>query len=242
VPEVRDGFGKERMSAKVNQYRLAAALAFLLMTPVLAKGGANQTDRAEADAADRVQSLARETLTAERAVQIALLNNRGLLATFEEIGIARADLVEAGLLKNPSFEARVRFPDREPTGTNNEFDLALDFLDIFQIPLRRKVASSGVDRAELRASDAVLKLSTEVKTAFYSLQAKLQIAAHLAEIARANSASLELYQRQHEAGNISDLELANQQATFSQAKLEATELAAEIRSEREKLNRLLGLA
>ena len=59
-----------------------------------------------------VRAMLRGTLTAERAVQIALLNNRELQATFEEIGIANADLTEAGLLKNPVFNVSARFPDR----------------------------------------------------------------------------------------------------------------------------------
>src|SRR6188768_1230971 len=98
---MRDGFGKERMSAKRLSQCCAAVMALLLAVPIV-KAGGNQTERAESDVTGRVQALARETLTAERAVQIALLNNRSLLATFEEIGVARADLVEAGLLKNPS--------------------------------------------------------------------------------------------------------------------------------------------
>ena len=65
-----------------------------------------------------VRAMLRGTLTADRAVQIALLNNRELQATFEDIGIANADLTEAGLLKNPVFDASALFPDRPPSATN----------------------------------------------------------------------------------------------------------------------------
>ena len=236
MPEMRDGPGEEMTKPNI----FAVVLSYPLWRWRLADADPSQGERADAEFAGRVQTLLRATLTADRAAQIALLNNRTLQSTFEEIGVARADLLEAGLLKNPTFDARVRFPD-EGSGTNNEVDVALDLLDAFKIPLRRKVAASEVARAEFRASDAVLKLTSEVKAAFYSLQAKHQLAARVAEINRTNVASLELYQRQHEAGNISDLDLANQQATYSQARLEGAELAAEIRSEREKLNRLMGL-
>src|ERR1700760_4699136 len=78
-------------------------------------------DRAEAGRLEQeVSSLLRRPLTAERAVQLALLNNRDLQARFEELGIAQANLVEAGLLTNPSFGLSVRFPDRSPSGTNVE--------------------------------------------------------------------------------------------------------------------------
>ncbi|MDQ6654940.1 MAG: hypothetical protein M3Y80_03910, partial [Verrucomicrobiota bacterium] len=72
--------------------------------------------QADAEISQTVRTLLRGTITVERAVQIALLNNRELQATFEEIGIANADLTEAGLLKNPVFDMSARFPDRPPSG------------------------------------------------------------------------------------------------------------------------------
>src|SRR5882672_9879258 len=56
-----------------------------------------------------------QELTADSAVQIALLNNRSLRGTLEEIGLSRADLLQAGLLRNPEFAASFRFPDRPPS-------------------------------------------------------------------------------------------------------------------------------
>ncbi|MGI8431084.1 MAG: lipoprotein, partial [Chthoniobacterales bacterium] len=55
-----------------------------------------------------VQALLRRQLTAGSAVQIALLNNRELQARFEEIGIAQADVIQAGLITNPNFSASFR--------------------------------------------------------------------------------------------------------------------------------------
>jgi cobalt-zinc-cadmium efflux system outer membrane protein len=70
-----------------------------------------------------VRTSLRRELTAESAVQIALLNNRDLQARFEEIGISQADLIEAGLLSNPSFAASFRFPNRPPSGTTLNIQL-----------------------------------------------------------------------------------------------------------------------
>ena len=50
-----------------------------------------------------VQQLLAKPLSADDAVQIALLNNRGLQATYAELGIAEADLVQAGRMTNPHF-------------------------------------------------------------------------------------------------------------------------------------------
>lgn len=196
---------------------------------------------ADAEIAQTVHALLRGVLTADRAVQVALLNNRELQAAFEEIGIANADLTEAGLLKNPSFDVSARFPDRPPSGTNLEFSIVQDFIDVFLIPLRKKVAANELARAKLRVGDAALKLASEVKTAFYTLQARQQLFSRLSALNTTNVAALEFAQRQHEGGTINDLELANQQASYSQARADAAEITAEMRSDREKLNRLMGV-
>ncbi len=196
---------------------------------------------ADEEIAAAVRALLRGTMTADRAVQIALLNNRELQAMFEEIGIARADLTEAGLLKNPVFDASAKFPDRPPSATKLDFGIVQDFLDLLMIPLRKKVAARELARTELRVADAVLKLAAEVKTAFYNLQGKQMLFTRLSVLGDTNAAALELTQRQHEAGNISDLDLANQQSTYSQTRLDAAQVAAEMRTDREKLNRLLGV-
>src|SRR3989338_6136986 len=61
--------------------------------------------------ADTIQELLREELTVDRAVRIALLNNRGLQATLEDLGIARADAVQASLIQNPVFSGHARVPE-----------------------------------------------------------------------------------------------------------------------------------
>jgi len=198
----------------------------------------------DVEASDQIReaicALLQRTLTADTAVQIALLNNRELQATFEEIGIAHADLIEAGLLKNPIFAGNARFPNRSPSGTNIEMSIAQEFFDLLVIPLRKKVAAAQLTKTKLRVGDAILKLAAEVKTVFYELQAEQQVLGRLKAINETDATAVELAQRQHEAGNINDLDLANQQATYSQSKLDIAETSASIRAGREKLNRLMG--
>ena len=191
--------------------------------------------------AHHIRALVHRPLTADAAVQVALLNNRELQATFEDIGIANADLIEAGLLKNPTFAISARFPDRPPSATNVEMSIAEDFFDVLLIPLRKKVAASELARTKLRVGDEILKLAAEVKTAFCEMQAQQQLLERLLAINETEAAALALSIRQHEAGNIPDLDLANQQATYSQMKLDANQVRTAISSSREKLNRLMGL-
>ena len=105
---------------------------------------------------EQIQSLLDEPLSLRVAVQIALLNNPTLQSEYEGIGVSQADLVQAGLLKNPSSWSRTRWPDRPPTKPDAEFALSQDILDVFLLPLRRKIASMELEQAKLRLAQTVL--------------------------------------------------------------------------------------
>ncbi|MBI1991963.1 MAG: TolC family protein [Candidatus Omnitrophica bacterium] len=190
---------------------------------------------------DRIQSLVQEPLTAGAAVQIALLNNHALQATYEELGIAQADLVQAGLLQNPVFLGSWRSSSHTSV-LNSEYALAQNFLDIFLLPLRKKLAAAQFEQAKLRVSDAVLGFSVQVRTAYYTLQGAEHVHAMRQTVMQAAEAARELAERQHKAGNINDLELATQQGAFQQAKLELAQSDVAVQLARERLHQLLGFA
>src|SRR4051794_38969681 len=54
-------------------------------------------------ASDRVRGLLARPLNVEAAVQMALLNNRGLQAAYNELALAETDMVQEGLPPNPRF-------------------------------------------------------------------------------------------------------------------------------------------
>src|SRR5580693_2000981 len=188
-----------------------------------------------------VRLLLRKPLTVESAVQIALFNNRSLQATFEEIGLSTADLIEAATIPNPKIDLSVRFPNQPPSGTYVDYSAALDFLRIIMIPLKKRVAQDQLEAAALHVADEVLELISQVKVAFYSLQASQQLLKRFQLIVDTNAAALDLAQRQHEAGNTTDLALLQQQASYSRSRLDIAATEAKIRQDHEKLNRLLGL-
>src|ERR1700693_2542051 len=109
--------------------------------------------------------LLRKPLTVDTAVQIALLNNRSLQATFEEIGLSTADLIEAATIPNPRFDLAIRFPDKPPSGTYIDYGAAIDFLSIIMIPLKKRIAKDQLEAAALRVGDATLELISQVTCA-----------------------------------------------------------------------------
>ena len=136
----------------------------------------------------------RKSLTVDAAVQIALLNNRSLQATFEEIGLSAADLIEAGAIPNPSIDLSVRFPDKPSSGTYIDYSAALDFLSIIMIPLKKRVAEDQLEAVAQRVADETLEPVSQVKGAFYSLQASQQLLKRFELIVDINAASLDLAQ------------------------------------------------
>src|SRR6478736_1833847 len=131
--------------------------------------------KARQQALQDVRLLLHRRLSVESAVQIALFNNRHLQAMFEEIGLSAADLIEAATVPNPKIDLSIRFPDKPPSGTYVDYSAAIDFLSIIMIPLKKRVAKDRLEAAALRVADEILELVSQVKQAFYSLQASQQL-------------------------------------------------------------------
>lgn len=197
-----------------------------------------RSGREAAAAHGAVQALLSRPLIADSAAQIALLNNRDLQARFEEIGISYADYIQAGLPQNPSITGHIDFSRQ---GNATEYSVAQDIISLLLLPLRKKIAAAQLATTKKRIASEVLGLVAETKTAFYMLQARQQLLGRLKLIVEANQAGAEIAKQQHDAGNITDLDLANQAALYNQSRVDVAQTEAQIRSERERLNRLMGV-
>jgi cobalt-zinc-cadmium efflux system outer membrane protein len=201
----------------------------------------NSGTELDKDAAEKIRSLLKNKLTADEAVQIALLNNRELQAVYSELGVAQADLVQAGLLKNPIFDAAILFPVSHGGRPDLELSAVMNFLDIFYMPLRKRVAAARFEEAKIRVTGTVLDFAARVRTAFYIHQANEQMLELRRTIVQALMASLEVAGRLHEAGNITDLDLARERALTEASKLALRSAEVAVRQSREELNTLMGL-
>ncbi|CAN5753910.1 hypothetical protein BH09VER1_BH09VER1_12480 [soil metagenome] len=192
-------------------------------------------------AASYVKKYLRGPLTVAGAVQIALLSNRHLQATFEEIGIARADVIEAVTLPNPSVDFEVQFPVAASELNRYGWLVAQEFAQILMIPLKKKISEERLEAAELRVAAEVLDLVAEVKEAYFRVQADQQLLGRLKVIQETNAASLDLAQKQFKAGNVTDLELLQMQSGYSQGRMDIARAETDLNTRREEFNRLLGL-
>ncbi len=177
-------------------------------------------------------------LTVDGAVQIAFLNSPRLQVDFEDLGIAQADLIAAGLLENPTFSAEILVGG---AGVTSTFSLVQNFFNLLTRPARSTIASSAFERAKYELGHKVLDLAAEVRAAYYSVVAAEQAAELSRQVVSATEAAAELSQRQVEAGNATARDQSLQQAQYAQAVLMLARAEVEIAHERERLNRLLGL-
>ena len=199
----------------------------------------NRNSGEDQEAVRLVRDLLTRELNADAAVQIALLNHRSLQALYEDLGIAQADLVRAGLPRNPVFDASARF--QRGGGVNLEFSLVANFLDLFFIPLRKELAGTALASAKLQVAAAVVDHAADTRRAFYHVQAVAQVLDLRRTVFQAVSASWDLAQRLHEAGNTTDLDLAIERGFFEEAKLDLAMAEGGLTGARENVTLLMGL-
>jgi len=191
--------------------------------------------------AKRVAKLLGEGLTRERAIDIALVNNPSLQATYEELGVSQADMVQAGLLSNPVLSGSVGFPSTSAGRIEYEASLVENFLSIFVLPLRKKIAKRQFEADTLRVAHGALRVAAQVSQTFAEVQASIKLVELQRTVLEAAQAAKELAERQYEAGNIRDLDLATQRAAYQQSKFDLAHDELVLIKRREQLNRLLGL-
>lgn len=203
----------------------------------LRKGADGAEDKEAERAIDRL--LARP-LTADAAVQVALLLNPHLRAKLEELSIARADFVQAGLLKNPVFGIGMSAWEFEHIDPNLFMTVEQDFLDILTVPLRKRVAATELEAVKLTVADEILALAAETRTAFFEAQAAEEVAAMRGLVDDAARTAADIARNQHAAGNMNDLNLTNELGLAAQTGLERKRALVASTLARERLNKHMG--
>jgi outer membrane protein, heavy metal efflux system len=189
-----------------------------------------------------VAALLAAPLSADDAVKVALLNNAALQASYEELGVSQADLAQAARLPNPSFAGHIRFIGGDlDADSSYEMSLVEDFLGILLTPARKRLAAVHLEQTKLRLTGEALQLASEVRGAYFTLQAHQQLVATLRVIGEITATAADFAERQRRAGTIGDLDLINQQALANESRAELAAAEAEARADRERVNRLLGV-
>ena len=204
-------------------------------------GAELQADRSDADRElidRRVAELLATPLSADAALQIALLNQRGLQARLAELGVGDAERVMASRLPNPGFSfARMRRGDEIELERGLHFNL----LRLLLQPQMAALASRQVEQARLATAQAVLAQAFDTRRAWVQAVAAEQSVRYMRQVMQAAEASAELARRMEQAGNFSRVQRAREQGFYADAALDLARAEQQQRATREQLIRRLGL-
>jgi outer membrane protein TolC len=185
-----------------------------------------------------IDQLLSKPLTADAAVQIALINNKGLQASLAELGIAEADLVQAGWMRNPGFSfGRMRGGHE----VEIERSIMFDLVGLLTIPLRSNIESRRFEQAKLQAASQAVRLAADTRKAYFNAVAAQQTMQYMEQVGTAAEAGAELAGRMAKAGNWSKLGQAREQAFYADATAQIARAKHNAIAAREQLSRLMGL-
>jgi outer membrane protein TolC len=179
------------------------------------------------------------SLSAPDAVQIALLNNRSLQASFEELGISEADLVQSGRLTNPRFTLR-------HAGVSAQYDieetLTFNVLSLLTAPYAREIGKRRFAQVQEAVVVTVVQLANDTRQAYFAAVAAGESVHYLEQVKTAAEAGAELARRMLAAGNWNVLDQAREQGFYADAERRLTQARWQQEAAGEKLRQLMGLS
>ncbi len=197
-----------------------------------------KTDKDAEHVQATVKQLLAKPLTADSAVQIALLNNRGLQATYAELGIAESDLVQAGRLTNPGFSF-----ERLHRGDDVSIDRTFLFniLGLLTMPVRTDLEKRRFALTQSRVAAETLRVAADTRRAWASAVAAQETTKYMGQVKSAAETSAELARRMAAVGNFSKLDQAREQLFYGESTAQLARAQQTAVAQRERLTRLMGL-
>jgi outer membrane protein TolC len=197
-----------------------------------------RSDDDAARAQNAVTRLLQRSLSADEAVQIALLNNLGLQAAYNQLGIDEAVFVQMSRPPVPSFSiSRV--------STSLELDIERQIvgsiLSIATLPTRAKIAGMRFEQAQLRAALETLAIAAETRRAYFKAVGARQRVAALSEVQSQAENAAALAGHLTQTGAVNRLDQAQRQVVAVEIEAQLAAARQQATTEREKLTRLMGL-
>lgn len=188
-----------------------------------------------------LHTITSDGVTRDEAVRIGILNSRKLQAEFLEIGVARADWVQSGLLSNPTLGLGLLLPEGGGLG-NFALDLSKNIVDLWQIPIRRNVAERRVEETVLRIARSAAELSANVRRAYYRAVAAEALSVTAADNLELLRKSLDTVRAQFDAGAVRSIDMNLARAEVLRAELALRDAQLEAKNANRELVKLLSLS
>ncbi|VVE60179.1 outer membrane efflux protein [Pandoraea anapnoica] len=192
---------------------------------------------AQALAKQRDALLAR-SLDIDTAVQLTLLNHRGLHATYAELGIAEASLVQAGRLPNPRFSFQ-RVQGGGDVGIERTW--GIDFVRVLTMPLASRVEARRFAQVQAQVTQAIVEQATLTRRAWIDAVAAQERVQILEQTSLATQAASELADGMARAGNFSAMRRTQENLVYADTAARLARAREQANAAREQLARQMGL-
>ncbi len=189
--------------------------------------------------ADRTRSLVyKKTIGADTAVQVALLNNRGLQAAYAEIGLSAADVWQETMPVNPT--ASVSYSS---IGIGRIIETAItgNILALMTQSRRVGVADARFRQAQFKAAQETLRVAADTRRAWINAVSAWETVSYLNRSQVAADAASDLAQKLGETGAFSKTGQAREHVFNAELTGETAKARLNARLAKEELTRLMGL-
>lgn len=200
-------------------------------------------DQAQA-VSKQVHGLVHErTINADTAVQVALLNNRGLQAAYADIGITAAEAWQQSLPENPRVSMGLLGIGAPELGAYRAIEgmIAANLLSLATRKARVDIADTRFRQAQMRAVDATLKVANDTRRAWVEAVSAFETVAYLNQAKVAADAASELAQKLGESGALPKGGQAREHAFYAELTGQMAEARLASRLAKEELTRIMGL-
>lgn len=202
-------------------------------------------NQAEAQAASaRVKQLmARKAIDVDTAVQVALLNNKGLQAAYADLGDTAADAWQSTMLVNPTIGiglTGIGTPGLEAYKAI-EGVIATNILALATHKRNVEIADTNFRKAQLAAALRTLQVAADTRRAWISAVAAWETVGQLGQAQAAADAASELAQKLGEAGSLTKSGQAREHVFYAELTGQTAKARLEARLAKEELTRLMGL-
>ena len=188
---------------------------------------------------ERVNELLSKRLNVDQAVQIALLNNKGLQANFYNLGISESDLVQAGRLPNPKFSMLYA---RNNGDYKIEQILTFNIFSLLTMPKMQEIERQRFVQTQKKTAFEVIKIANHTRIAYFNAVAATEQVRYGEQVKQSAEASAELARRMVKAGNFNKLQQAREQSFYADAAFDYASATNKQVSTNEALSRLLGVS
>ena len=188
---------------------------------------------------ERIKALLTQRMDVEKAVQIALFNNKGLQADFYNLGISESDLVQAGRLPNPKFSMLY-------TRNNGDYKieqiLTFNIFSLLTMPKMQEIERQRFVQTQKKTAFEVIKIANLTRIAYFNAVAATEQVRYSEQVKESAEASAELARRMVKAGNFNKLQQVREQSFYADAALDYASANNKQISTYEVLSRLLGVS